>query len=280
MATFQIATTDDIFFSFSSLNWMIGFVATLLNIFTGATRIITSKPFSPELQSRIIKEHQVTVVAGQSYFVIETLKSGIMCKEDFSSVKHMVLAGYKLPFSLIEQFNSYLPNGTINHSYGLTETSGFVTADYPKFSHTDSVGQLLNDYSFKIVDNDGNRCGIDTDGEICIKSPHRFLGYYKNPELSAKAFDSEGFFLSGDIGHVDANGNLYIVDRKKDVILWHYTVLPSEIEAFLIKLPDIKGACVVGAVDERFIELPAAAIVLADDSKITEKDIYKMVEGT
>lgn len=279
MSMFQITTANDIYFSFSSLNWMIGLVTNLLGIFSGAMRIITSKRFSPELQNRIIKEHQVSVVVEQSYHLIETLKSGIISKADFSSVKHMVIAGYKSPLSVIEEFNSYLPNGTVNNSYGLTETSGYVTVDFPKFSRTDSVGQLLNGYSFKIIDDDGNQCDINIDGEICIKSPYPFLGYYQNRELSIKSTDAEGFFLTGDIGRVDMNGNLYIVDRKKDAINWLYTVLPSEIEAFLIKSADIKSVCVVGAIDESFLELPAAAIVCVDNSKITETDVCKMIEG-
>lgn len=275
---FDVATADDILFSSSALNWMIGLVVNLLNIFSGATRIITAKPFSPEIQNQIIKDYNVTVVIGQSYYIIECLKSGLMPKADLSSVRHMIVAGYKLPLSTIEDFNKYLPNGTLNNSYGLTETSGFVTVDYPKFSGNDSVGRLLGCYGYKIVsDEDGQRCGIDVEGEICIKTPKKFLGYFNNQKLTEQALDSEGFVLTGDIGRVDKDGNLYIIGRKKDVIIYYHTVIPTDVEALLLKSPFIHGACVVGVVDETAIELPAAIIVRAKDSNITEEDVCELV---
>lgn len=276
---FDVATANDILFSSSSLNWMIGLVVNLLNIFSGATRIISSKPFSPETQNQIIKDYEVTVVIGQSYYIIECLKSHLMPKADLSSVKHMIVAGYKLPLSAIEEFNQYLPNGTLNNSYGLTETSGFVTVDYPTFSGNDSVGRLLGCYGFKIVNDDdnGQRCGIDVEGEICIKTPKKFLGYFNNQKLTEQALDSEGFVLTGDIGRVDKDGNLYIIGRKKDVIIYYHTIIPTEIEALLLKSPFIYGVCVVGVVDETSIELPAAIVVRTKDSSITEVDICEMV---
>lgn len=279
ISMFDVTTADDIYFSSSSLNWMIGLIAPLVGISSGATRIITSKKCTPEVQNRIIRDFKVSIVIGQAFYVIEMLKSGAITKTDLSSVKHMIVAGQKLPFSVIKEFNMYLPNGTINNSYGLTETSGFVTNDFPEFSNNDSVGRLLSGYSFKIVDENGNRCGINEDGEICIKTPHKFLGYYKNPILTAEALDNEEFILTGDIGHVDKDGNLFIVDRKKDIIIYHYHVMPSEVEALLLKSPHIRDVCVVGVTDEFSIDLPTSIVVRADNSNITEEEIGQIVAG-
>lgn len=114
--------------------------------------------------------------------------------------------------------NSYLPNGNVHIDYGATELGG-VSFDYPKFTEKDAVGQLVNGVSIKIIDDQGNRCGIDVEGEICAKARFKFLGYYKNQQLTDDVLDSDGFFKTGDIGHIDKDGYLYIVDRKKHIIV-------------------------------------------------------------
>lgn len=94
-----------------------------------------------------------------------------------------------------------------------------MSFDYPKFTEKDTVGQLVNGAKIKIIDEKGNRCGIDVEGEICVKARFKFLGYYKNPQLTADVMDSDGFFKTGDIGHIDSDGYLYVSDRKKNIIV-------------------------------------------------------------
>lgn len=137
---------------------------------------------------------------------------------------------------MVKEFNKYLPNGQVVQAYGLTEMSGVVAVNA---NGSDSAGQLLSCFTFKIVDEDGNRCGYNTNGEICIKTPYTPLGYYGNQDLTSKAFDNEGFFLTGDIGYIDEDGNIHIIDRKKDLIASEFEISPSDIERFLIESPEI-----------------------------------------
>lgn len=192
----------------------------------------------------------------------------------------MFVSGWKIPFSVLNEFNSFLPNGNVHNGYGLTEMAAWVTVDFPKFSENDTVGRLLNGFTVKIIDRDGIRCGIDTDGEICIKDQYEFLGYYKNDELIRETVDFEGFFLTGDIGHFDRNGNLYITDRKKDVIAYEDWVWPFEIENILLQSDDIKAVCAVGVPYNEVIEVPAAVVERNIGSIITEENICQMVRGT
>lgn len=142
------------------------------------------------------------------------------------------------------------------------------------------MGRLVSGYTIKIVDDQGNRCAAGVNGEICIKSRHKFLGYYKKPELTQSAMDSEGFFLTGDLGHIDPSGYLRIVDRKKHMILFADDwVSPTEIEVVLLKSMDIESVCVVGVPYDEVLELPAAVVVRKNGSQITEEDISKLVEG-
>lgn len=186
-----------------------------------------------------------------------------------------------MPLSIAHEFNSYLPNGSVNTGYGLTEVGYNVSVDFPHFSGKDTVGRLVSGYTVKIVDDQGNRCGVGVSGEICIKSRHKFLGYYKNEELTRAALDDEGFFLTGDIGHIDADQHLCISDRKKNVIVYcNDWVFPTEIEAVLLKCVGIESVCVVGVPYDTVVEVPAAVVVRASGSTITEEEISKLVEGT
>lgn len=276
---FDIVTTDDVFYSTSTIHWITALISLLVGTLNGSTRIITTEPFSIEMQLRLIETHKVTVVLGQEYHIIDILKSGLLAKADLSSVKHMIVAGGKIPFAMMKQMNSHLPNGSVNNGYGLTELSAYVTIDFPHFSGKDTIGRLLSGFQMKIIDEDGNRCGIDTDGEICLKGSHKFLGYYGNEELTRKTVDDEGFFLTGDVGRVDKDGFIYLSDRKKDIIPYYISIPPSEIEEVLLKSPNVKAVCVVGVPFDVNIEAPAAVVVRAYNSQISEEDIKKMVAG-
>lgn len=230
------------------------------------------------MEFRLIQKYKVTIVENDSYDILTMIKSGLLPNTDFSSVKHLIIGGCRIPFWMREEMNSYLPNGNILNEYGLVELGGIAMESI--FTGKDTVGRLLNGFTIKIVDEKGERCGINVDGELCVKGRYKFLGYYKSEELTDAAFDSEGFFKTGDIGHIDGNGYVYITDRKKDVIDYLFGwVFPSEVEDILKKSPDIEDVCVVGVPYDEASEVPAAAVVRANGSKVTENEICKIVEG-
>lgn len=261
------------------MHWITGLIFLLMGTINGATRIATTKEFSPELQMRIIEDYKVTISFHQSYHLVDILKSGLISRTNLSNIKHMVVAGSKMPFNIRKEINSYLPHGSVNILYGLTEMAATVTADFPNYTDEDTVGRLVNGFTVKIIDEHGNRCGIDVDGEIRLKSRYKFLGYFKNEQLTKETVDEEGFLLTGDVGHIDKDGYLHLVDRKKELIAYYFKIAPSDIESLLLKSPDIKTACVVGVPYDPVIEIPAAVIVRANESTITEDDVCKLVEG-
>lgn len=255
-----------------------GLFTILMGTITGGTRIITTKEFTPEMQLRIIEDYKATIVENQSFYLLEMLKSGLLPQADLSSVKNLFVGGFKVPDSIMEEFNRYLPNGSVCNAYGLTEIGYNIAIDYPYF--TGKGGRLTNGFSVKVVDEQNNLCDDGIAGEICIKGRSKFLGYCKNQQLTDDAFDYDGYFKTGDIGQVDSKGYLYIADRKKNVILYHNDwVFPNTIEEVLLKSDGIKCVCAVGVPYDEILELPAAIVVRANGSKITEQEISKMVEG-
>lgn len=157
---------------------------------------------------------------------------------------------------------------------------GLITRDFYK-SGKDTIGQLRTGYTLKIIDENGNRCGIDMNGEFCIKPPFKMLGYRGREDLTKAAIDDEGFFRTGDLGHVDKDGDLFIVGRAKDMLrVKNGTISGSDMESFLITLPEIKAVCVVGIyLVDLVIEYPAAVVLHKDNSNITEIQISQMVAG-
>lgn len=271
---------NDKFFCTSTLNWITGLLVLLIGTLNGATRIITTESFSPHMLLRVVENHKVTVMYCSPFYLVDVLKSQLLPKYNLSSVRHILISGWTMPLSIIEEFERFIPNGRINNGYGLTEAAAWVTIDHPKCNNSNSVGRILNGFKVKIIDDHGNRCGIDVRGEICIKDRFKFLGYYGNSsQTSGQPIDGEEFFLTGDIGHIDKDGRLYIAERKKDVICYLDWVFPSVIEEVLLKSNDIEAACVVGVPYDPVIEIPAAVIVRTRGSKISEHDVCKMVEG-
>lgn len=176
--------------------------------------------------------------------------------------------------------NKYLSNGSVVIGYGMSEIAGGVSMDSPASIEKDTVGRLLTGCSVKIIGDDGKRVGVNVDGEIFVKTLYKFLGYYGNPEATAEMFDEEGFIRTGDMGHFDDDGDLFIVDRKKDIIKYcSFQISPSEIDAYLTESSDIQSACVVGIPDPMGTDLPAAVVVRAKGSNISEKEIFDMVAG-
>lgn len=100
------------------MHWITGLIFLLMGIINGSTRIATTENFSSELQMRIIEKYKVTTSFHQSYHLVDILKSGLISRTNLSSIKHMVVAGSKLPFDIRREINSYLPNGCVNLIYG------------------------------------------------------------------------------------------------------------------------------------------------------------------
>lgn len=276
-AHFDAITSNDVLLSFSSLYWLTGWFMLLGGTIKGSTRIITMENYSPELHLRLIEQYKVTLGLNAPTHLTLVSKCERFHQTDLSSLRFQIVTGGKCSHHVQHEINSRLTNGKIQACYGLSESAGVMACN---LGETDSVGQLLSFYSVKIIDDDGNRCGVGENGEVCFKTNYKFLGYYDNQKATDEALDDEGFFLTADIGHFDEDGNLFIVDRKKDLIKYcGNQIAPSSIESYLIESSKIKAACVVGLPDEVAADLPAAFIVRSNGSNITEKDVFDMVAG-
>lgn len=264
---------------FSSLYWASGAITLIRGTLIGALRIITTEIFSPELQIDLIERYKVTFTLNASHQLTLMMKCDRFKTADLSSLKYVLVGGSKVPLHIKTDLRRYLPNGFVHAGYGMSETMGMLSLDNPAREDKDSAGRLISGSSVKIIDDHGNRCAVNEDGEICVKSNYKFLGYFGNPEATADLIDEEEFIVTGDIGHFDEEGDLFVTGRKKELLKYYnFPIAPSEIDAFLSESSDIESACIVGIPDPMG-DLPAAVIVRTEGSNITKNEVSDMVAG-
>lgn len=173
----------------------------------------------------------------------------------------------------------FLLNGDVYAVYGMSETAGGISSNYP-VPRPGSVGQLLSGLTVKIIDDNGNRCGVDKDGEICVLLQHPFLGYYGDADATNASVDSEGWLHTGDLGHFDVDGYLFVVDRLKDILKYgNYQISPSEIEGAILQHRGVSSVCLVGIPDVVWTDLPAAVVVKNDTVDLSEQEIMESIKS-
>lgn len=171
----------------------------------------------------------------------------------------------------------------IVQAYGMTESSPITHLSPldPEVIRLDSPGLPMNNTEQKIVDIETgeHEVPVGEDGEIIIRGPQVMLGYWKAPEENARALRN-GWLYTGDIGHVDADGYLYIVDRKKEMIKYKgFSIAPAELEALLVEHPAVLDSAVVGVPDEEAGEIPKAFVILRGEYSATIEELITFVNG-
>jgi long-chain acyl-CoA synthetase len=175
-----------------------------------------------------------------------------------------------LPVTLIEKLRKLFPDAPIGEGYGLTEVTMMATGNPSFRSGTrkpGTVGVPIFDTEISIQPlGGGTPLPPGERGEVCIRGPQVMRGYAHRPEATAESIDPDGWFHTGDVGILDEDGYLSIVDRTKDMLLYKgYNVFPRELEEKLFAVPGVAGAAVVGRPDEEAGELPVAYVVRKAD---------------
>jgi 4-coumarate--CoA ligase len=142
-----------------------------------------------------------------------------------------------------------------------------------------SVGVTVPNTEVNIVDPvTQSRLGVDEDGEVWVRGPQVMKGYWNNESATKNTIDDDGWLHTGDVGHIDADGHLFIVDRLKELIKYKgFQVAPAELEALLLTHPQIADAAVIGLADDEAGEIPAAYVVLKQGQEATAADIQSFV---
>src|SRR3954454_20166419 len=247
---------------------VIGYLSGL--VMAGTTTVIHMR-FDPVKYVEDAVRYKVTAIGGAPPVFVALLQVPGIEDADLSSVRGISSGAAPLPVSLIERLKALLPGAVIGEGYGLTEVTMQATGNPSFLSGTrkaGTVGVPIFDAEITIRPlGGGDPLPPGERGEVCIRGPQVMRGYAHRPEATAESIDADGWFHSGDVGILDEDGYLAIVDRTKDMLIYKgYNVFPRELEEHLFAVPGVAGAAVVGRPDEEAGELPVAYIVRrADD---------------
>ncbi|MFE9095759.1 AMP-binding protein [Streptomyces sp. NPDC007264] len=233
--------------------------------------VVIRRAFDPQECLDDIVTHRVNSMFGVAQMFAALARVPGVFEQDLSRLRSVVVAGAPVPPALISR---YAEHGVLlQQAWGLTETAPFAT-HLPAERTLDKIGSAGIPMPFteiRVVDAITNEpVGPGEPGEIVVRGPHVTAGYWNNPEADRVAFDDEGWFHSGDIGHLDEDGYLYIVDRLKDMIIsGGENVYPAEVERVLAALKGVVDVAVVGVPDEQWGETVAAVMSVDDRVEIT-----------
>lgn len=218
--------------------------------------------FDLEVFLRNVQEHRVRMVMAVPPVAIAMAKHPMVDQFDISSLQVFVSAAAPLGAEVSEACGARI-GAVAMQGYGMTELSPICHFSNEEFAKPGSVGVTVPNTVCKVIDPaTGEELGVDQEGELCIKGPQVMIGYLNNPEATARTIDAEGWLHTGDIACFDAEGQLYIRDRLKELIkVKGFQVPPAELEAALQAHPGVADAAVIGVPDDEAGERPLAFVV-------------------
>ncbi|WEK43879.1 MAG: class I adenylate-forming enzyme family protein [Candidatus Sphingomonas colombiensis] len=220
---------------------------------------------------RLIEREKVSAMSGVPTMARELISHPDFATTDTSSLISLAGGGAQVPPDLVHKIEAQVSTARPSTGYGMTETCGIITSVAGDFfvDKPDSAGPAMPSFEIKCVDDDGNTVPLGAVGELWVKGAAVIKGYINRPEASAAAI-TDGWLHTGDIARIDEDNFIFIVDRKKDMVLrGGENVYSAEVEAGLYRHPAIAECCVFGVPDERLGEEVAAAVVLKQGERLT-----------
>jgi long-chain acyl-CoA synthetase len=244
----------------------------------GACLTLVSR-FTPEKALQVMARDGVTIFEGVPTMYVALLGAPDSGEYDLSALRVCVSGGAALPVEVLRGFEAEF-GCMILEGYGLSETSPVASFNHPdRVRKPGSIGTPIRGVRMRVVDENGQELPPGTVGEIAIRGDNLMKGYWGREEATAEAIP-DGWFRSGDLGRVDADGFFFIVDRKKELIIrGGYNVYPREIEEVLYEHPAIVEAAVIGVPDDSLGEEVGAAVVLKPSAIATVEEILEFVKA-
>jgi len=245
-------------------------------LWLGGTLIVL-REFEAEAALALIAKERVTGAWLAPTMTNQILALPTRANYDVSALRWVIGGGEKTPESRIRAFARGFPTTRYVDAYGLTESVSGDTFMVPGFEITKigSTGRATPHVEIDIRDDAGRRLGPGEAGEICLRGPKITRGYWKDPEKTRASFFDD-WFRTGDVGHLDADGFLYLTDRKKDLIIsGGENIASPEVERVIYELPQVQEVAVVGLPDPRWGERPVAVVVLKPGATLDQATLER-----
>ena len=243
-------------------------------LYKGST-VVIEEAFSPDRTLKNLEKTKATIFFGVPAMYTIILNKPEIREYNFHNLRLFCYGAAPMPYELVKKLKDMFPKVKVQNLYGQTENTPAASSltDEYALEKIGSVGKPLKNTQIKLVDANGEEVPVGEVGEICVKGPQVMKGYLKNPEETAKTIQ-DGWLYSGDLGKFDEEGFLYIVDRKKDMIIrGGENIYPVEVEEVLYQIPEILEAGVVGVPHEVYGEVPKAYVVFREGKSLTSEEI-------
>ncbi|MEH6791782.1 class I adenylate-forming enzyme family protein [Parasphingorhabdus sp.] len=245
-------------------------------------KLVMLNKWDAEDAMRLIEKERVTYFVGVPLMSMEIYSHPHFDKYDLSSCVTMAAGGAPRPVEHVRRIKEKMGDGYPVIGYGLTETNGVGCSNQNEnyLAKPDSTGRATPPIvDVAILDDDGNKLPQGERGEVCIRTAANFTGYWNNEEATRDAFTDDGYFRTGDIGYLDPEGYLYIVDRKKEIIIrGGENISCQEVEAAVYANPAVAEACIFGVPDERFGEVPALVYHTKDGHSLPKDELMESLK--
>jgi long-chain acyl-CoA synthetase len=237
-----------------------------------AGRSVLMRWFDPAGWVALVEEHRLQTSALVPS-MIQMLLAQPLEQHDLSCLERVSSGAAPLAAEVQAEFERRIPGVEIREGYGCTETSALISAQPNAERRVGSVGKPVPGVEVRIVAEDGTVLPAGGNGEICVRGPVVMTGYWQAPEATAHAV-RDGWLHTGDVGHLDGDGFLYVVDRIKDLIIrGGFNVYPRDVEDVLLAHPQVVGAAVVGRPDTKLGEEVVGFVQLAPAATVTPEEL-------
>jgi fatty-acyl-CoA synthase len=250
---------------------------TLPTLYQGGT-VVIQRAFDPKVTFRLIEEERVQVMFGVPAIFLFLIQDPGFSSGGLRRLRSVMSGGAPLPVSLVRQYHE--AGIILQQGFGMSEAApGIAALDRDRaLTKAGSIGRPLFFMEVRVVDNENRDLPAGREGELLIRGPNLMQGYWNRPDATAEAF-TDGWFHSGDLARMDEEGDLYIVERKKDMyISGGENVYPAEVENVIYELPQVGEAAVIGLKDPKWGEVGRAVLVLKKGQSIGEEEVLDFLK--
>jgi fatty-acyl-CoA synthase len=251
---------------------------TLPVLYAGGT-VIIQRTFDPAETFALLRQEKITLFFGVAAIFLLLIQHPDFDPTCFKDARVVMSGGAPLPISLVRQY--HVAGITLQQGFGMSEAAPSIATLSKDLAlgKAGSIGRPLMHVEARVVDEKMRDVKTDQVGELVIRGPNLMQGYWQRPEATAEAF-AGGWFHTGDLARMDPDGDLYIVDRKKDMFIsGGENVYPAEVENAIFAMDQVAEAAVIGIADDRWGEIGCAVIVLKPEATLSAEQVMEFVAG-
>lgn len=240
-----------------------GLGAAFLSPLLAGSKVVILPKWDAQDAARVIAEEEITMFSAVPTMLWDMLHRAKLEDCDLSTLRNIGTGGQALPINLLDEMRAACPNAVMGTGYGMTETAGSVAMAVGEdfIRNRASAGRILSLVDVRIEDNAGNVLPTGQAGEIVVRGAQIMLGYWDMPEETAAVLGSDGWLRTGDVGYLDEEGYIFIVDRKKDMVIsGGENIYCAEVERVLSEIPEVSECATFGIPDDRLGELLVAVV--------------------